>query len=215
MTGEQIAVLAAVASALGTIMAAVFTYTASETSKRQLAESREQRAEQRQIAINAVAAELGRVVHLAVRWQQTNVIAEAIADTLDYNEVDAPEWGTFVLVLGQLGQTGAMLAATGYGDLRDAAIYGRRLRYKAGEYRNAVAAVQTGELTQADFEERTARWREDVQAQIVQPLLAKLDDAHEAIGEALHVSKIDERRECIDVSGLTSKAALRWGQAQA
>lgn len=217
MTAEQltfVAVLAAVVSALGTAMAAVFAYTASETSKRQLAESRETRHEQRQTAINGIAAELGRVVHLAVRWQQTNVIAEAIAETLDYAELDAPDWGTFVLVLGQLGQTGAMLAATGYGDLRDAAIYGRRLRYKAAEYRQAAAKKRAGQSAQADFETQVQQWRAEIQNQIVDPLLAKLDDAHEAIGEVLSASKQPDRRDRINVEGLTSKAALRWRSAQ-
>jgi hypothetical protein len=207
---DLVAIVAAALAALGTVAAAYYTKSASKTAELQLTESREERAEQRAVAITAVGVELGRVVRASVRWRSPTIVQEAAADTLDWSDLEPPEWSQFLLVLAQLGQTGAMLAGVGYGDLRDAAVYGRRLRFKAQELEEARQKLAAGLLSEPEFQERYKRWRESIGATIVVPLCDKLDDAHEAINEALSVSNVDGRRDRIDVSGLKSKAARRW-----
>jgi hypothetical protein len=209
-TGETVAIIAAIIAAAGTVAAAYYTKTGSDTAHLQLAESRAVRAEQRAVAITAVGVEMSRIVRASVRWRSETIVEEAAAETLDWSDLEPPEWSQFLLVLAQLGQTGAMLAGVAYGDLRDAGVYGRRLRFKAKELQEAREKLEGGRIVRTEFDRRREQWKAQIETTIVKPLCGKLDDAHEALNEALTASTDERRRASIDVSGLKSKAARRW-----
>jgi hypothetical protein len=182
--------------------------------RRELAKT--DRADHERTVVNALRAEQFRLLHLAQRWGQLDLVEKAKREELHFDDLRFPDWGTLTTFLGQAGPLACMLAMAAYGFVADASIQVRELEVAARRRLRADRGEgPTYWATPGQRAEWMAQWENEatrIEAEIKRRLTQAADGLYDAIRCAprgREVVRID-----IAALGLTSEIARRLAAGQ-
>jgi len=188
-------IAAAAVTAVATIALAWFGNVQIREAKRdRVAHSEELTREKNdriQAAVNTLRAELARVSRLSARWSQADLVDLASRGGLRPLDLQPPDWGLIVNLLGQLGMSTVTLASVAYGSLTDAGLRAHELVWITanlqGETLEPLADPVLARQRQAKIE-----WAKQLAGDIKQDLTDAAEGLNDAISMAPQVSEVGE-----------------------
>lgn len=101
-------------NALSTAVTAIATVAICIFAGVQIFQAVRERNDRRRAALASLRTEYIRISHVAERWAEFDLLGFAIADTLESDELDPPDWGLVTTLLGQAGDTAGVIAGVSY-----------------------------------------------------------------------------------------------------